>query len=406
MESKNGKTRFFTASDQDILDGRTTDVYFVRTVEVLKAKGMLHEEATAELTVARLPRDWKWSVFCGLEETLRLLEGKNVDLWGLPEGTIFPSRTQSGVLLPLLTMEGVYTEYCTYEAPMLGFLCHSTGVATMAARCRKAAQDRPVIAFGVRRSHPAISPMLDRSSYIGGCDGVSSLMGAELIGRAPEGTIPHALIVMMGDPVTAFKAFDEVVSQDVPRIALVDTYSDEKAEAVAAAEAIKDLFAVRLDTPSSRRGSFSQLVREVRWELDIRGFKHVRIILSGGLDETTIPPLVEAGADGFGVGTSVTNAPTVDFALDIIERNGRPVAKRGKFGGRKYVYSCPDCLNYEVTASLEEVPLCMSCGKEMLRADVKLLDKGRRVQKQSSVEEIRERAMKQLTKMGDLDAHT
>ena len=99
MESKNGKTRFFTASDQDILDGRTTDVYFVRTVEVLKAKGMLHEEATAELTVARLLRDWKWSVSADWRRRY-VLEGKNVDLWGLPEGTIFPSRTQSGVLLP------------------------------------------------------------------------------------------------------------------------------------------------------------------------------------------------------------------------------------------------------------------------------------------------------------------
>ncbi|KXA96770.1 nicotinate phosphoribosyltransferase, partial [candidate division MSBL1 archaeon SCGC-AAA259I09] len=70
---------------------------------------------------------------------------------------------------------------------------------------------------------------------------------------------------------------------------------------------------VRLDTPSSRRGDFAKLVREVRWELDIRGFEHVDIVVSGGLDEYSIPPLIDAGAESFGVGTSVTNAPVMDL---------------------------------------------------------------------------------------------
>jgi len=59
-----------------------------------------------------------------------------------------------------------------------------------------------------------------------------------------------------------------MMSPTVPRVALVDTYSDEKAEAIMAAEAMKDLYAVRLDTPASRRGSMPDLIREVRWELD------------------------------------------------------------------------------------------------------------------------------------------
>jgi len=153
-------------------------------------------------------------VYSGLEEALRLLEGKDVDVWGLPEGTVFPCRTQSGIRLPLMTMEGAYSEFCLYETPMIGFLSHSTGVSTMAGRCRKAAGDLPMIAFGVRRAHPAICPMLDRSSYIGGCDAVSSLLGADIIGLPANGTMPHALIVMMGDPIAAFKAFDEVISPD------------------------------------------------------------------------------------------------------------------------------------------------------------------------------------------------
>jgi len=37
-------------------------------------------------------------------------------------------------------------------------------------------------------------------------------------------------------------------------------------------------------------------------------------------------------------GTCVSNAKSIDFALDIIERNGEPCAKRGKRGGKKQVY--------------------------------------------------------------------
>ena len=398
MECKGGK-RFFTASDEDILNGRTTDIYFVRTLEILKAKGMADKVALAEMTVAKLPRAWPWAVLTGMEEALRLMEGKNIDIWGLPEGTIFPSRTQSGVKLPVLKIEGPYSEYCIFETPMLGFLCHSTGVATMAARCRKAAGDHPMIAFGIRRTHPAISPMLDRSSFIGGCDAVSSLMGAEAISKPPEGTMPHALVIMMGDSLKAFRAFDEVVEPEVPRVVLVDTYSDEKTEAIAACGAVKDLAGVRLDTPGSRRGSFTELIREVRWELDLRGYNKVKIFVSGGLDEKTLASLAQAGADGFGVGTSISNAPTVDFALDIVATDGTPVAKRGKFGGRKELYRCPDCFTFEVSASADDVPCCACCGEEMVPAYTKLMEKGRRLVPERSASEIRADVLNQLQKM-------
>lgn len=353
-------------------------------------------EVAAELTVSKLPRDWQWGVYCGLEEALRLLEGKDIDIWGLPEGTVFPSRTQSGIRLPLMTIEGAYSRFCLHESPLLGMLSHSSGVATMAARCRKAAGNLPMIAFGVRRAHPAIAPMLDRSSYIGGCDGVSSILGAEMLGRPAEGTMPHSLILMIGEPVDAFRAFDEVMGPEVPRIVLADTYSDEKVEALAAADAI-DLDGVRLDTPSSRRGSFPDIVREVRWELDLHGHRDVRIILSGGLDETTIPPLVQAGASGFGVGSSISSAPGIDFALDIVERDGTPVAKKGKYGGRKRSYHCPDCMGFEVSVS-EKVPVCRDCGREMMPAEVKLMEHGKRIAPTEAPEAIRKRVLEQLSR--------
>ncbi len=95
---------------------------------------------------------------------------------------------------------------------------------------------------------------------------------------------PHALVLVVGDQVKAWRYFDEVIEPEVPRTALVDTLCDEKFEALMAVEALGErLNAIRLDTPSSRRGNFRRIVEEVRWELDLRGgYEHVKIFLSGG----------------------------------------------------------------------------------------------------------------------------
>jgi len=158
-----------------------------------------------------------------------------------------------------------------------------------------------------------------------------------------------------------------------------------------AVEAIPDLAGVRLDTPASRRGSFAAIVREVRWELDLRGHKDVKIFVSGSVDERSIPALLEAGVDGFGVGTSLSNAPTIDFALDLVEVDGRPAAKRGKFGGRKDLLRCPKDGVYEIG-----VRACPICGTKMASVYTQVLDHGRVSGPSPSLGAIRERAMREI----------
>ncbi len=381
---------FFIAKDEDIKNGKTTDVYFIRTKEILD-KENVRNRVIAEFTTQS--RKYPWNVFAGLEEVIRLLEGLPINVWALPEGTIFPSKDNKGIPIPVMVIEGIYNDFTVYETPVLGLICESSGIATKSARIRKVAGEKTVLSFGIRRMHPAIAPMIDRSAYIGGCDGVSSLIGAETIGKKPTGTIPHALIINLGSGEVAIKAFDRYIDESVPRIALVDTYQDEKYEAVRAAEAIRDkLFGVRLDTPRSRRGSFPDIIREVKWELKIRGFENVKIIVSGGLDEYTIPELIEAGADSFGVGTSVSNADTIDFAMDIVELEGKPVAKRGKFGGRKSVFRREENgrFVYEVVPSGSK-----SQGEELL---VQVIKDGKRVYPEKNVDKIRDYVLKQLEK--------
>lgn len=382
---------FHIASEADIKSGRVTDSYFVRALEVLTRKGIT-KRAKAEVIAKSLPENWPWGIFAGIEELAYLLQGLPVDVWCMDEGTLlFPYE-------PVLVIEGRYLDYAVYETALLGLLCHPSGIASKAARCKQAAHGKPVISFGARRAHPVIAPMIERNAFIGGCDGVATLASAELLGIEASGTVPHALILMFGDAVEAMKAFNEVIDPKVRRVALVDTLFDEKVEALRVAEALgEDLFAVRLDTPASRRGDIRRILQEVRWELDYRGFRHVKLLVSGGLDEHEIGRLSDL-VDGYGVGTAISSAPVVNFALDIVEVEGQPFAKRGKMSGSKQVYRCPRCLHSSVKPSHEAVGGC-PCGGVLVPLLTPFIHQGELVRDLPPPEAIRAHVLKQLDRV-------
>ena len=386
---------FHIADPKDIKDGKMTDVYFVRTMEVLKAK-KIDKWVKAELIAKRFPEDYGWGVLAGIEEAVHLLKDLKVSVRAMREGTIFRAFE------PVMEIEGMYTEFGLYETSVLGLLCQASGVATKAARCKKAAGDRRVISFGARRIHPVVAPMVERNAFIGGCDGVSVVKNAELIGEEPSGTMPHALILIIGDTVEATKAFDEVIDRKVRRVSLIDTFNDEKIEAIRVAEALgKKLFAVRLDTPSSRRGDFQKIIEEIRWELNLRGFDHVQIFVSGGIDEYRILNLNPV-VDAYGVGTSITNARVIDFAMDIIEIDGKPPAKRGKMSGSKSVLRCPKCFQDRMVPfkkgrshSVQGSNRC-SCGGRFKELLLPFIQKKKVLWDLPTPQEIREYVLEQL----------
>jgi nicotinate phosphoribosyltransferase len=117
---------------------------------------------------------------------------------------------------------------------------------------------------------------------------------------------------------------------------LVDTFKDEAEEALRVAHALGDrLFGIRLDTPSERGRVTADLVHEVRARLDIEGYQHVKIVVSGGLDLERVRYFKEAGApvDSYAVGSYISGATPIDFTGDIKEIDGRPIAKRGRIPG-------------------------------------------------------------------------
>lgn len=327
-------TEFDIVPPTAIASGRATDAYFERTAEALDHADV-DPHVVAEVTADQFPTG-TFDVFAGVADAARLLEGLDVDVWALREGQLFDGG-------PVMRIEGRYREFAVFETSLLGFLSHASGIATNALRARRAAPDSQVLSFGARHVHPAIATVVERGALVAGLDGFSHVAAGDVLGRDAGGTMPHALMICFGrgNQADAWRAFDEAVGPDVPRVALCDTYSDEVEEAITAAETVDDLDSVRLDTTGSRRGDFRHIVREVRWELDARGHEDVDVFVSGGLVPETLRDLRDV-ADGFGVGGYVSNADPVEFALDIVEVDGEPAAKRGKLSGRKQVYRTAD----------------------------------------------------------------
>jgi nicotinate phosphoribosyltransferase len=379
---------FHLASPEEIRAGKVTDVYFLRGRDVLRAEGE-DPIVVAEVRASVFPGGWPWGVFAGLEEAVNLLEGRGIELKAIPEASVFYSEE------PVMTLTGPYLEFGILETALLGLLCQASGVATVAARCKLAADGRPVFSFGSRRMHPAISPMIERAALIGGCDGVASVKSGELVGLDPVGTMAHAVILILGEE-RAWLGFDRVLDRGIPRVALIDTFQDEKFGALAAARILKDrLAAVRLDTPASRRGNFPAILREVRWELDARGYSNVQLFVSGGLDERDILEL-NRYVDAYGVGTAIANAPVVDFALDIVELSGEPRAKRGKLSGRKHLWACPECGNRGIAPGAARLGHCPRCGHRVRSQHETWIDGGRRKRRAPTVHEVREHGLSQI----------
>ena len=317
-----------------IAEGRATDAYFLRTEEALEHADR-NPHVVVEVTADQFPTG-EFELFAGVVDAARLLEGRDVDADALPEGTLFDGG-------PVLRIEGPYREFCRLETALLGFLSHPTGIATRALETRVAAPDSTVLSFGSRHVHPSLGAMVERSALLGGLDGFSNVAAGDVLDSEAGGTMPHALVICFGrgEQEAAWRAFDAAAPDDTPRIALVDTYSDEVDEALRAAEAVDDLDGVRLDTTGSRRGDFRHICREVRWTLDAYGHEDVDIFVSGGLGPEQLRDLRDV-VEGFGVGSYVSNANPLDFALDLVEVDGEPAAKRGKLTGTKSVYRTAD----------------------------------------------------------------
>jgi len=131
------------------------------------------------------------------------------------------------------------------------------------------------------------------------------------------------------------------------------------------------------------------------------GYKNVDIIVSGGLDEDSVSAIADTCVAGFGVGTSISNAPTLDLSMDLVEKDGKPISKRGKFGGRKYTYRCPHCFSMNVSLSPDDDMKC-ACGSMMEMIEKKVLDHGKKCSPDRKPSEIRDYVISQVKQLSEL----
>jgi nicotinate phosphoribosyltransferase len=323
--ARNTATRFPLLPE--VISGETADVYFLRASEVLAQTG--RDPHVGMDVFSRLG-----GVFCGVREVLQLLTdaGFEGEIWALEEGTDLGPRESA------LQIRAKYSMFGVYETAILGILASETGWATAARTVVQAAGGIPIVSFGARHLHPNVSSTMDYAAVVGGCEACSTPLGSALAGTPPSGTMPHAFTLIEGDTVRAAQDFNRFMPEDVPRIVLVDTFQDETVESLRVARALGTaLQGVRLDTPSERGGVTPALVREVRVRLDLEGFSHVKITVSGGMTPERIQTFVETETpvDAFGVGSFIAGARAIDFTGDIREIEGQPVAKRGRLPGMR-----------------------------------------------------------------------
>lgn len=312
---------------RSVLVGETADVNLQRTQTILRNEGV-------NPTVALEFSPQRPGVLCGIAEVRgllgRVLPDSGSEVWALEEG----ERVDAGEVV--LRVKAPYGSICLYETAVSGILAQCTGFASAARECVDAANGKPVIALGARHVHPEVAGILGYSAVVGGCASCSTIQGGRLANITPAGNMPHSLSLIMGGAVQAIEAFDRHMPQEVPRVALVDTFRDEAEEAISVARSLGEkLRGIRMNTPASRGGVSPDLVKEVRARLDLSGYRHVEIMVSGGLTPERIEEFVKTDApvDTFSIGAYIAAAGPTPFEADIHEVDSRPVARRGLLPG-------------------------------------------------------------------------
>ena len=287
------------------------------------------------------------------EPTLEWLAGFRFsgNIFGYAEGeAYFPNS-------PILTVESTFAEACILETLVLSVLNHDSAIASAASRMVMAADGRPCIEMGSRRTHEESAVAAARAAIISGFDSTSNLEAGRRYGLKTVGTAAHSFTLLHDTERDAFEA--QVGSLGANTSLLVDTYDVEAGVRNAVAVAGQKLGGVRLDS--------GDLVAQARWVralLDDLGNTETRIMVTSDLDEYAIAALASAPVDAYGVGTSLvtgSGAPTAGMVYKLVSREGDDhefvsVAKAAKNkasrGGRKYALRR---LNEHGTATAEVI---------------------------------------------------
>ena len=329
-----------------------TDMYELTMLQASLKDGTANRQCAFEVFTRRLTNQRRYGVVCGTSRVLEavknfvfskeqlgsldFLDEDTIDylrnyhfsgqIDGYSEGELFFPNS------PLLTVRGTFAECVVLETVILSIMNADSAVATAAARMVVAADGRPIIEMGSRRTHESNAVTAARAAYIAGFAATSNLEASYRYGIPASGTAAHAWTLVHVNPdgtpneEAAFRA--QIETMGIDTVLLVDTYDIDNAVRTAIEVAGPKLGGVRIDS-----GDLGPMTRRVRKLLDELGAVDTKIVVSSDLDEFTIARLRGAPVDSFGVGTSVvtgSGAPTAEMVYKLVEVDGIPVAKRSR----------------------------------------------------------------------------
>ncbi|MGP5183865.1 nicotinate phosphoribosyltransferase [Corynebacterium variabile] len=405
-----------------------TDMYELTMLQAALADGTADRRCAFEVFTRRLPNERRYGVVAG---TARVIDAvKNFrftaeQLDGLPflDGrtrTYLENYRFSGQIdgyregelyfpnSPILTVRGTFAECVVLETVILSILNFDSAVASAAARMVTAAEGRPIIEMGSRRTHEDAAVSAARAAYLAGFVSTSNLEAAARYGVPVGGTSAHAWTLLhtdadgRPDEKAAFKA--QIESQGVGTTLLVDTYDIRQGVANAVEVAGTGLGGVRIDS-----GDLGVLARQVRDQLDALGAYDTKICVTSDLDEFAIASLRSEPVDTYGAGTSVvtgSGAPTAGLVYKLVEVDGTHVHKRSRGkashgGAKQALRACRSTGTAveEVAWSIDEDAPDLGGVLNTVQLTVPLIRDGEPVDDLASLDESRDHLAAQLVSL-------
>ncbi len=313
-----------------------TDLYQLTMAYGYWRSGNSEREASFNLYFRKNPFNGGFTIACGLEYALDLIENFhftdddleylsglkgndgtplfsadfldylrelkircNID--AIPEGTVvFPQE-------PLIRVSGPLLQCQLMETPLLNIINFQTLIATKSARVNIAVEGDPVLEFGLRRAQGIDGGLAaSRAAHLGGCSSTSNVMAGKIFGIPVAGTHAHSWVMSFEDEIESFHSYARALPNNC--VFLVDTYDTIQGikNAIEVGNMLREnnqkLVGVRID--SGDLAYFSQKARDL---LDQAGFQETRIIASGDLDESIISSLKQQDSviQVWGVGTKL-----------------------------------------------------------------------------------------------------
>ena len=327
-----------------------TDKYELTMLQAALRDGSANRQVTCEVFARRLPNERRYGVVAGTERVLRAVEDFRFSANQLAEMDFLDEKTKeylrhyrfSGQIdgyregelyfpnSPILTVRGTFGECLILETVILSIMNADSAVASAASRMVTAADGRPIIEMGSRRTHEYAAVTSARAAYLAGFEATSNLEAGYRYGIPVSGTAAHSWTLAHTNPdgtpneEAAFRS--QIDTLGVDTTLLVDTYDITKGVETAVKVGGPQLGGVRIDS-----GDLGAVTRRVRKQLDDLGNHNTNIVVSSDLDEFAIAGLRGDPVDVYGVGTSVatgSGAPTAGMVYKVVEVDGIPVAKR------------------------------------------------------------------------------